>query len=242
MIQNLVFLTGASRGIGLALAHEVPFRDAYVYDISRQGSYDYDHIAADLADPDSWSTIGDFFAREMRDFRGERVVFVHCAGSIEPIGFAGEVDAELYGSNVLLNSAAPQVLGESFLAASRLTGAQCHLIMISSGAAARVYQGWSSYGAGKAAVDQWVRVAGAEQSRRGNHCRVLAVRPGVVATAMQEEIRRTSPDLFPDVGRFVDLHESGELRRPMQVAREIWALLDRDLENGAVVDLRDLED
>ena len=31
------------------------------------------------------------------------------------------------------------------------------------GAAGNVYEGWTSYGAGKAAVDQWVRTAGAEQ-------------------------------------------------------------------------------
>ena len=40
----------------------------------------------------------------------------------------------------------------------------------------------------------------------------------------------------------VEMHERGELRRPNVVAREIWGLLDRKLENGAVVDLRDLED
>jgi NAD(P)-dependent dehydrogenase (short-subunit alcohol dehydrogenase family) len=105
-----------------------------------------------------------------------------------------------------------------------------------------VYEGWTSYGAGKAAVDQWVRAAGAEQVRRGNHCRVLSVAPGIVATAMQEQIRATSADVFPEVAKFVDLHESGELREPATVAREIWDLLDLDLENGAVVDLRELAD
>jgi benzil reductase ((S)-benzoin forming) len=242
MARNLVFITGASSGIGLALAHEVPFDDAYICDISRRGSDDYDHIPSDLADPDSWHTIGEFFAREMRDFDGESVVLIHNAGTLRPIGPAGAVDVDLYQRNVLLNSAAPQVLGNLFLAATGLTQAPCFLIMISSGAATGVYEGWSSYCAGKAAVDQWVRTAGAEQARLGDPCRILSVHPGVVATAMQEEIRATPEADFPDVARFVALHESGELRRPMQVAREIWGLLDRKLENGAVVDLRELED
>jgi benzil reductase ((S)-benzoin forming) len=102
-----------------------------------------------------------------------------------------------------------------------------------------VYEGWTSYGAGKAAVDQWVRTAGAEQVRRGNRCRIVAVAPGVVATPMQDQIREMSEDAFPEVAKFVDLHESGELRKAETVAREIWALVDRDLSNGAVVDLRD---
>ena len=70
--------------------------------------------------------------------------------------------------------------------------------MISSGAAFTVFEGWSAYCAGKAAMDQWVRTAGAEQARRGSRCRLLAVAPGIVETAMQEEIRAASSDDFPE--------------------------------------------
>jgi benzil reductase ((S)-benzoin forming) len=56
---------------------------------------------------------------------------------------------------------------------------------------------------------------------------------------MQEEIRRAQPRDFPELSRFVSLHQDGELREPKTVAQEIWALLDRPLENGAVLDLRD---
>ena len=120
------------------------------------------------------------------------------------------------------------------------TRAQCHLVLISSGAAHNVYAGWSAYGAGKAAVDQWARTVGAEQTRRGGRVRVLSVAPGIVATAMQEQIRATPAESFPEVARFVEFHEQHELRDPGEVASEIWALLARDLPNGAVVDLRDL--
>ena len=63
---------------------------------------------------------------------------------------------------VLLDSASPQVLGDAFLRAARETHAECHVVMISSGAAFTVFEGWSAYCAGKAAMDQWVRTAGAE--------------------------------------------------------------------------------
>jgi benzil reductase ((S)-benzoin forming) len=240
MAKNLVLLTGASSGIGLALAKTVPFEDARIIDIGRRGAEACEHFSADLADPASWRGVAQLFMREIRGFTGDRVVFIHCAGTLQPMGFAGEVEDEAYARNVLLNSAAPQVLGDAFLRALRRCEAPGHLVMISSGAAYSVYEGWTSYGAGKAAVDQWVRAAGAEQVRRGNHCRVLSVAPGIVATAMQEQIRATSADVFPEVAKFVDLHESGELREPATVAREIWDLLDLDLENGAVVDLREL--
>jgi NADP-dependent 3-hydroxy acid dehydrogenase YdfG len=63
MSRNLVFITGASSGIGLALAETVPFDSVQIYDISRRGSDDFDHVAADLANPESWDVLGEFRAR-----------------------------------------------------------------------------------------------------------------------------------------------------------------------------------
>jgi benzil reductase ((S)-benzoin forming) len=235
----LVFVTGGSSGIGLALARAVPWPDARVIDISRRGAPGMEHFAADLADPASWAKVAELFARELRGLAGERAVFVHAAGTLAPIGFAGEVDPAAYARQVLLNSASLQVLGDAFLRAARDTRARCMLLNIGSGAARNVYEGWSAYCAGKAASDHWVRTVGAEQARRGNRCRVVSVAPGVVATAMQEEIRGTSERDFPSVARFRELHATGALRDPDRVARELWALLEKDFENGAVLDLRD---
>jgi len=236
---GLVIVTGGSSGIGLALAQDVPWPDARVVDISRRGAPGCEHLAADGADPDAWPRVAELFEREVAGFEGDRVVLFHCAGTLTPIGFAAEVDPAAYARAVLLNAAAPQILMAGFLRAARRTEARVHLVNIGSGAAQNVYEGWTSYGAGKAAVDQWVRIAGAEEERRGGRVRVLSIAPGVVATAMQEEIRQASEGDFPDLGRFVELHEEGELRDPKGVASEIWALLDRDLENGSVIDLRD---
>ncbi|UCE85633.1 MAG: SDR family NAD(P)-dependent oxidoreductase [Deltaproteobacteria bacterium] len=241
MSAVLVIISGASSGIGRALADGVPFPDARTVDMSRRGAAGCEHVAVDLAEPAGWRAASDWFAREVAGFSGERAVFLHSAGTLEPIGFAGEVDPDAYRRNVLLNSAAPQILGDAFLRAARQTRAACDLVMLSSGAARSVYPGWSSYGAGKAAVDQWVRTAGAEQARRGGRCRVLSVAPGVVETPMQAQIRATPPDSFPEVERFVGLHASGELRRPEDAARDVWALLLRgEFENGAVLDLREV--
>lgn len=233
-----MLISGASSGIGRALAESVPFESARVIDISRRGGAGVEHVKADLADASGWRIAAALFEKEVAGFAGERVVFVHCAGSLEPIGYAGEVDPEAYARQVLLNSAAPQVLGDAFLRAARGTSAACVVLMISSGAAHTIYEGWTAYCAGKAAVDQWVRTAGAEQARRGNRCRVIAVAPGIVETAMQEQIRQVSAGAFPEVKRFRQLHREGALRTPREVALDLWALLDRLPENGAVLDLR----
>ncbi|MEX0834806.1 MAG: hypothetical protein WD010_01855, partial [Nitriliruptor sp.] len=68
--------------------------------------------------------------------------------------------------------------------------------------------------------------------------RVLAVAPGVVATDMQVAIRATDAADFPNVDRFRDLHASGELADPDDVAARLWRRLD-DPGAGPVTDLRD---
>ena len=235
----LVWISGASGGIGAALAASVPWEGARVIDISRRGAPGLEHVAADLADPDSWETVAQSFQKELAGFDGGVAVFVHAAGTLEPIGFAAEVDPDAYRDNVILNSASPQVLGQAFVAAAAGKPGHRHLVILTSGAAKSVYPGWSSYGAGKAAVDQWVRNVGAEQDARGG-VRVMAVAPGTVDTGMQARIRETPEGAFPNRQKFLDLHEEGKLTDPAEVARKTWALLDGDLDNGAVVDLRDV--
>ncbi len=239
--STIVWISGASSGIGRALVDTVPWDDARVIDISRSGADDAEHVRADLTKPAGWQRAASSFASELAEFKGRQAVFVHCAGTLEPMGFAGEVDPSGYAQQVLLNAASPQILGDAFLrAVMDREGLESHLIMISSGAATSVYEGWSAYGAGKAAVEHWVRTVGAERVRRGTDCRVVAVAPGVVETPMQAQIRDMDAEDFPQVDKFLRLHERGELRSPHDAAEGIWGLLDRDLDHGAVVDLRDL--
>jgi benzil reductase ((S)-benzoin forming) len=239
--MNLVWISGASSGIGAALAAAVPYDDAVLVDISRRGGTPgTEHLRADLADPASWPLVEQEFQRRLDGYDGDRVVFVHNAGTLTPIGPAGSVPTPAYTRNVLLNSAAPQVLGHAFLKAVAGLTCELHLVMLTSGAARTPYEGWSSYGAGKAAVELWVRTVGLEQRHRTPGCRVIAVAPGVVDTAMQGEIRSTDDADFPRVERFRSLRRNAELADPADVAPVIWSLLDRDLDNGAVVDVREL--
>lgn len=239
-MSDLVLISGASRGLGLALARTVPF-PAEVVDISRSGPPDETiaHIAADLSDPTSWEKVGAHVVDLVSEHDPERAVFIHAAGTLHPIGFAGEVETAPYAANVMLNSASGQVLGHLFLEAVHGRDGTFDLVMISSGAASSPYAGWTSYGAGKAALDQWVRNAGAEQKERGG-VRVSAIAPGVMATTMQEQIRSTDESDFPKVDRFHDLHDDGVLVEPEEAAQRIWQAIERGLEPGSVIDIRDL--
>ena len=237
----LVWISGASAGLGAALAATLPFEDAELVDLSRRGGAPgAEHVAVDLADPAAWPVVENDFKRRLDESAPELVVFVHNAGTLTPLGPADRVDTEQYTRNVLLNSAAAQVLGHAFLRA--VSGRDCeqHLIMLSSGAAQRPHEGESSYCAGKAAIDQWVRTTGLEQRRRDPGCRVISVSPGTVDTDMQAELRAADDQQVPVAGRMREMDAKGLLSKPEDVARTIWSLLDRDLDNGTVLHVRDV--
>jgi benzil reductase ((S)-benzoin forming) len=237
--MRLTVVTGASAGIGRAVAHAARSRGEVVAAVSRSESSADRTLTADLAYPATWPVVAEWVEEIATGGHWEHVDLIHAAATLVPIGPAGEVDPDAYTANVLLNSAAPQVLGASFVGVLNRHGLAGCVVMLSSGAARTAYEGWSSYGAGKAAIDQWVRTVGAEQVRQPVPVKVLAVAPGVVATAMQEYIRRTPAERFPRVERFHRMHEEGELADAGDVATRLWEVIhDPAVENGTVLDLR----
>jgi NAD(P)-dependent dehydrogenase (short-subunit alcohol dehydrogenase family) len=239
-MQRLLFVTGDSAGIGAGIAAAARRADATVAGMSRR-SAEGPHLEIDLGEPTNWQRAIDWIDGTIAGHAPDWVGLVHCAATLDPIGFAGAVDLHGYRSNVLLNSAAPQVLGAGFLTIMDAVGSPGALMQISSGAASTVYPGWSSYCAAKAAVDQWTRVVGAERTALGSPVRVMAVAPGVVATGMQDAVRGSAESDFPTVQRFRELHDEGHLADPAEVGRRLWdVLIDDSIDQGSVLDLRKL--
>lgn len=224
-VDTLVWVTGGTSGIGDALVRNVPFAHCRTVNIARRERQDVVNFRADLADRSDWQRLRQHLAEEFARFAGRRAVFVHNAVSFEGTGMAGSLDPVLHDRHVLVNAAAPLVVGEAFLAACP-AHLDAGLIMLSSTASTAVYPGRASYSAGKAAVEQWVRVVAAERSAAGVGPWVVAVLPGTVDTPALREAAAADESVFPNAPALRAAYASGQVQTTDEVARGIWALVD----------------
>lgn len=96
------------------------------------------------------------------------------------------------------------------------------IVLVSSGAATSGYLTWGAYGSSKAAMNHLALTLGAEEP----NITTISVRPGVVDTAMQQEIRETHHEAMGEsVRKFKGLHERGELLRAEQPGNVVARLV-----------------
>jgi NAD(P)-dependent dehydrogenase (short-subunit alcohol dehydrogenase family) len=113
------------------------------------------------------------------------------------------------------------------------------VVGISSGAAASGARGWNAYAISKAALNMMMRLYAAE--RPGTHFSALA--PGLVDTAMQEQMRGLPADpRFPTVDRLKRAAGTADMPDPDTLAPRLLAGMDRvrELKSGDFHDLRAL--
>jgi benzil reductase ((S)-benzoin forming) len=228
----LVWISGASSGIGAALAASVPYDDARVIGISRRPPAAGEHVEADLADPASWPRIAAHFEETLARHGAGSAVFLHMSGVASPAGAAAEADLEAYTAAVLLNAASGQVLGKAFLTACRRIGAQATLVLCSSPAAAAHVPGVSHYGAGKSALQFWAAAVATEVD---GWARVFSVVPFAVDTPMVRATIALPPGTTPVAEKLRAAAEHGELATPETTAAQIWSLVADDTTNGSAV-------
>jgi NAD(P)-dependent dehydrogenase (short-subunit alcohol dehydrogenase family) len=231
MGSTVVWISGASSGIGAALAESVPHPEARVIGIGRRRPARGEHVEADLSKPAAWPAVAAHFGDVLARGDAGSAVFLHLSGIGTPAGPAAEADLEAYTAAVLLNSASGQVLGKAFLEACRRTGTRPTLVLCSSPAAATPVYGVSQYGAGKSALQYWAAAVATEVEGWG---RVFSVVPFAVDTPM---VRATiaEPGATPIAGRLRAAAERGDLATPEATAAQIWSLVLDESTNGSAV-------
>jgi NAD(P)-dependent dehydrogenase (short-subunit alcohol dehydrogenase family) len=185
-------ITGASRGLGRALAEQLAARGARVALVAREAGPlrdvvaairgrggDAHAIAGDIADKTAIHRI----AGQAQGLIGEIGIAIHNASTLGPTPLRLLLDTECEDLAAVLetNLVGPFRLTKVLAGAMAIRGAGV-IVHISSDAAVESYPRWGAYSLSKAAQDHLSRILAAELD--GTGVRVLAVDPGEMDTVM----------------------------------------------------------
>lgn len=259
MPESLYIVTGASRGMGAAIAEQLLKAGHTIVCISRGTNEAQRSMASQYgAHLEQWPrdlanapAVADELEAWLRQFDPQRFVqaaLINNAGVITPPGPMDEcANAELSSAlRVGLESA--MLLTASFLRATRpwkaMDDGRVKVLSISSGLGRRAMAGCAPYCAAKAGMDHFSRAVALDEAHRakthGAAARIVSLAPGVIETDMQLQLRSADVSGFPDKGNFVGMHTSGQLDPPHVAAAKVLAFLNRkDFGSNPVTDVRD---
>ena len=229
----MYFITGVSRGLGLAIARILLDKGEKVCGIGRAHKIihpNFTFMNCDLSDQSAIKSL-------IFELPKEPITLINNAGLLGHVGRMSELD-ELDLSTVLqVNTVAPMELAIKIY--DRVEDKnQFTLVNISSGAANRSIPSWGAYCASKAALNRLSENFFLEERERGNKPKVYAISPGVIDTDMQSEIRSNSVENFSSVQKFIELKEQSELFTADESARLILALIEKPYTEEVMFDVR----
>jgi NAD(P)-dependent dehydrogenase (short-subunit alcohol dehydrogenase family) len=251
MNKHLTILTGASRGMGLAMAQQLLTADALLLCISRQTSDALIQQAsacgaellqwrADLSDATAVAQRLSHWLAERKPSDLSSATLINNAGVISELTPLREGQAEDLSRALRVGLEAPMLLSAAFLGATQTwTQVPRKVLNISSGLGRRAMASSSAYCAAKAGMDHFTRCLALEENHVPNGAAVCSLAPGVIDTDMQVQLRSASATQFPDQDAFAALHKKGQLSSPADAARRLLAYLMRpDFGSESVADVR----
>ena len=251
MTQHLFIITGASRGLGHAMAQQLLQPGNMLLCISRSTSEALTvqakqlgaHLlqwTQDLARGAATSARLEQWLREQTASSFASVTLINNAGVIPRIGPLSEVDADDLSKALRVGLEAPMQLTSAFLRATAHWPAERKVLNISSGLGRRAMASQAGYCAAKAGMDHFTRCVALEETLKTNGAKVCSLAPGVIDTGMQEQLRAAGSIAFPDHQSFSNLKTSSALTSPGDAAKNILEVLARtDFGINPVADVRD---
>ncbi len=199
MAQNskVALVTGASKGIGLAIAKLFAEHGMTVFLSARSDSLlqvatkamredglDVYALPFDVSDPKQMQ----HSIAHIKKQTGRLDILVNNAGVIDPISRIEDSDVDAWSRVIDINTKGV-FYGIRFAAPIMKAQKSGTIINISSGAATGALEGWSHYCASKAAALSLTKCADKELRRFG--VKVVGLSPGTVATDMQAAIKES---------------------------------------------------
>jgi NAD(P)-dependent dehydrogenase (short-subunit alcohol dehydrogenase family) len=201
---KIALVTGASRGLGEGIARALARDGAAVMLLARDGDLAR-KVAGEIVDAGGTAEalacdVSDYpsVERAVADTRqrlGGLDILVNNAGVIEPIAEVAASDPAVWARNIQINLIGAYYVVHAVLDAMLQGGGT--IINISSGAAYRPLEGWSSYCAGKAGLAMLTRSLVLETSG----VRIFGFSPGTIDTDMQVKIRASGLNQVSQIPR-----------------------------------------
>jgi len=250
MKRNVYVVTGASRGLGLAIAQLLLEPDSAMLCVARKSN----PLLQDLA-----QSRGAILSQWTEDLENGRAVaakleawleslnpqeiasatLINNAGLIPPLVALRDSNAANTALALRVGLEAPMLLSAAFLGATRSWQLPRKVLNISSGLGRRPMASQAAYCAAKAGMDHFTRCLALEEALSPNGAKVCSLAPGVIATDMQLQLREADPTAFPDQKNFANLHATGKLVSPEEAAHRVIAYLNRaDFGIEAIGDVR----
>lgn len=211
-MKPVIVVTGASRGLGRAIALQLApharlllvARDATALESLAQ-ECQAQFLALDVTDSSAATTI----VESALNHYSRLDALVNNAGVVGPIAPLAESEISAWRHNLEVNLMAPAALIQAAL--PHLRRSRGRIVNISTGAAVKTMVGWSAYCTAKAGFLHLTRNLAVEEPEITS----VSLRPGVIDTGMQAEIRKSGSGMEADAHqKFLDLHREKQLEPP----------------------------
>lgn len=218
MASKVIILTGASRGIGLSVAHYLLKQSSQLVVVGRsekplqeleqQYPGQVAALIGDFADLTLGQKAVDLALSRFKKLDG--VIANHAV--LDPVQRIADSTVEEWRKAFDVNLFSIITLTKAAIPALRESSG-C-IVYTSSGAAASCYPTWGAYGSSKAAINHLAGTLAVEEKAITS----IALRPGVVDTEMQRDIREKHNNVMDkaDAARFAELKKTGGLLKPEQ--------------------------
>lgn len=257
MTSRLVILTGASRGLGAAMAEQLLRAGTVMLCLSRgqhptlaaqaaAAQVQLEEWPRDLADS---VAVADEVQAWLSTFDAQRfdeAVLINNAGLIGTPGPSDGCPSAELAHTLRVGLEAAILLAAAFMRATAHWRADRRVLNISSGLGRRAMAGSAIYGAAKAGLDHYSRSAALDEAHRAatlgdayRPVRIVSLAPGVIDTDMQVQLRHAADAGFPGRASFEQLHAQGQLSSATDAAQRVLAFLARDdYGHNPVADIR----
>jgi NAD(P)-dependent dehydrogenase (short-subunit alcohol dehydrogenase family) len=224
-MKKHILITGGGTGIGRALAERFADKGWLVTIVGRRLDL-LQEVAQEYPDKISFisADVGKIQDRQkiVAEAKGTLDLLVHNAAVLGPVGPILDQNPEDWRTHMAINVEGPLFLTQALL--PNLVE-NSRVVHISSGAAHQGIPGWGMYCTSKAALLMLGQLLKDELAQR--NIWFGSVRPGIVDTPMQAEIRSLEPENFPMVEQFRQYKATGSLVTSELVAQYLeWLLLE----------------